>query len=715
MAANPPNEGNWRFPGQTPRKSPPSTPGVHDPSANTLQPGDDAIETRAQPEIIGRYRIVERLGEGGMGVVYLAQDPHLERRVALKVPRPDPNDPTRMARFFREARSAAQVLHPYICPIHDLGEANGTPYLTMAYLEGRPLSVLVRGSGPLPEAWAAGLVRKMALALEAAHDKGVIHRDLKPSNVMVNKHDEPTIMDFGLARRVDAEDPRLTQSNLPLGTPAYMSPEQVRGDVRAIGPRTDVYSLGVILYEMLAGRRPFDGAVGEVYARILQGSPRPPSADRPGLSTRLESVCLKAMAVKIEDRYATMGELAAALGKCLERSPAKADRPPLPTSWVVRIVAGAVAALLLVGGLLLLLREIGRTPDRAVVRAEVQVDGKPIEEKSLRLAPGDHHLEVSGERIEPFRLLFTVEWDKAPQVEQRAANPRLGELIRFRDHQEMVWAAAFSRDGRSALSGDEDGEVLLWDTATGRKLTSFSGHKRVINHVAFDPKGPYALSTSDDKTVLIHDLKSGKVWKTLPHLRPVTSAVFSPDGREILSASGDKVRLWSVANGREPHLLTGHTRLVWCVAFSPDGKLALSGGDDRSVRIWDLENRRERGEWTGPTDSVLAVAFSADGREAVAVGRDRTVYRWSTVTKEQKSKHTFAAASLASVALSPDGRLVVWGGEDSGIRLVDAETGRFLYRLDGHTGAVKVVAFSTDGKRLLSGGADRTVRVWGLP
>ena len=210
------------------------------------------------PETFGRYRILRKLGQGGMGSVYLAHDSQLDRPVALKVPHFSAADgPDALERFYREARAAATIVHANICPVYDVNEHAGVPYVTMAYIEGRPLAELIRAGKPLPQRPVAAAARKLALALHEAHRRGVVHRDLKPSNVMINSRREPVVMDFGLAWRLDREDARLTKSGSILGTPAYMSPEQVRGDVSALGPGCDIYSLGVLLYEMLTGRPPY--------------------------------------------------------------------------------------------------------------------------------------------------------------------------------------------------------------------------------------------------------------------------------------------------------------------------------------------------------------------------------------------------------------------------------------------------------------------------
>jgi serine/threonine protein kinase len=288
------------------------------------------------PRQFGRYRLLEELGQGAMGTVYLARDTQLHRQVALKIPlaRSVNGDDTHhrrvLDRFYHEAHAAAILRHPNLCPVYDVGEIDGVPYLTMAYVKGRPLSRFINRNRPLSLRWVGVLVRKLALALQAAHDKGVVHRDLKPSNVMICGGREPMIMDFGLAWRVDRRDAeeRLTRTGMVLGTPAYMSPEQLSGRVEDLGPRCDVYSLGVILYELLTGRCPFEGPEAVVLAQVLFVEPERPSIQRPDLDPRLETICLKAMAKRDAERHASMSELAADLGVYLRRDTRSQPRPP---------------------------------------------------------------------------------------------------------------------------------------------------------------------------------------------------------------------------------------------------------------------------------------------------------------------------------------------------------------------------------------------------
>lgn len=279
------------------------------------------VEETDIPATFGRYRIVKALGQGAMGAVYLAHDQQLDRQVALKIPKFTGAEAKELlARFYREARLAAALRHPNICPVFDVGEIDGRHYITMAFIEGRSLKEFVASKRVQPLRQIAIVVRKLAIALEEAHAQGVIHRDLKPANIMIDAKGEPVVMDFGLARRASNEEAQVTHSGAILGTPAYMSPEQVEGDQKKIGPAADVYSLGVILYELLTGQRPFQGSVMSILQQIGIGQPKPPSQLRLDIDPVLEGICLKMMSRQQADRYPSMKMVAQSLTEYLKSS-----------------------------------------------------------------------------------------------------------------------------------------------------------------------------------------------------------------------------------------------------------------------------------------------------------------------------------------------------------------------------------------------------------
>lgn len=280
--------------------------------------------------VFGKYRVAKLLGEGAMGAVYLATDTQLDRSVALKIPKLVGSDPAAVHdRFLREAKAVATIQHPNICPIYEYGDIAGQTYLAMAFIKGAPLTRYLRSGKPIPQRQACLLVRKLALALQEAHTSGVIHRDLKPANIMIDRRKEPIVMDFGLARRDRHDDTRLTQTGAFIGTPAYTSPEQIRNEPGTVGPKTDIYALAVILYELLTGVLPFEGTtMASVLGQILADDPQSPRSRNPDVSETVNAICMRAMAKNPDDRFESMAAFAGSLTNALRGDTAAVDVKP---------------------------------------------------------------------------------------------------------------------------------------------------------------------------------------------------------------------------------------------------------------------------------------------------------------------------------------------------------------------------------------------------
>ena len=398
------------------------------------------------PAEFGRYRVLSLLGQGGMGAVYLAEDTQLGRKVALKLPSFDVSETKRLERFVREAKSSAGLLHPNICPVFDAGSIAGRPYISMAYINGKTLDDEIDPDRPMEPKRAVEIVRKIALALQEAHENGIVHRDLKPANVMMSAKGEPVVMDFGLAKNLgefDERESKLTQQGAVMGTPSYMSPEQVRGDIEQIGPATDIYALGVMLFELLTGRTPYGGSMGLVMAKILT-APVPPLREfRPDADVRLEVICQQAMAKGIAERPVSMAMFAARLGEYLqyadvvpviatllpdapfgdfvevldgEEVRTKRTRKTKPPRWPMIVGAVVLGLLLIVAGILLTVRtkygDVVIELSDPTANVELKVDGDRIDvvglDKPLTLTAGEHGLTVGGADFETVTKQFTV-------------------------------------------------------------------------------------------------------------------------------------------------------------------------------------------------------------------------------------------------------------------------------------------------------------------
>ena len=297
----------------------------------SVAPKADKVPLMGVNDNFGRYRITRNLGQGAMGAVYLAYDPQLERYVALKTPFLGKGSNI-IDRFYREARAVASIRSPYLCPVYDIDQISGIHYISMAFIEGRPLTNAIADKEFRKPLNVASITARIARGLQKAHESGVIHRDLKPDNIMMDNDGNPVIMDFGLARRIE-EGAKLTTPGMLMGSPAYMSPEQVVGDQSLIGPASDIYSLGIVIYEMLTGKVPFQGSILAVLQQIANKDPDPPSVSCPeiGEESPIERICLKMMSKAIKDRHATVAEAAEELESCFQV--AAAPPPPKLSCW----------------------------------------------------------------------------------------------------------------------------------------------------------------------------------------------------------------------------------------------------------------------------------------------------------------------------------------------------------------------------------------------
>lgn len=685
---------------------------------------------------IGKFTVLDYLGAGAFGRVYKARDTELDRIVAIKMQRTgymlSQDD---VARFQREARSAARLRHQGIVSVFDAGQIDGNYYIVSEFVQGVTLDDFV-GTKRFTFRQAAELIADVADAVQHAHEHGVIHRDLKPSNIMLQTvdrgndsrsdtkcsslHVRPMLMDFGLAKR-DAAEITMTLDGQLLGTPAYMSPEQARGEGHKIDVRGDVYSLGVIFYELLTGELPFRGSSRMLIFQLLEDEPRSPRRINDKIPRDLETICLKAMAKDRSLRYSSAAELSAELRRWYAGTPIHAR--PLSAAgrlarWfgrnpLVATLAAAVFLALVLGTTISTYFAI-----KAENRAQLAVWRLYSSDmKTAQLAWHGGQIGITDNLLQRHGPesatsdLRGFEWYYLYRLCH-------GDLLTLKGHTGGIRTVAFSPDGRRLASGDGNGHIRIWDPVGGQQLLPIGGHNGSLNCLAFFPDGDRLVSAGGDCLLRIWDLDTGnQILPLTGHTAAVSSVAVSNDGQRIASSSLDgTIIVWNSVNGDKLFVPTGRMGRINGVAFSPDGgRLALAGGKPNqrgTVEVWDLSTGDTQLMRNESEDDFNGVAFSPNGEQIASGNSDGTINVWDAISGERLRKIVGHQGSVGIVAFSPNGVCLASSSSDGTIKVWNVTTGDILRTVRGHCGAVTCVAFSPDGRRLASGSLDNTTRVW---
>jgi WD40 repeat protein/serine/threonine protein kinase len=735
-----------------------------------------------RPEIPG-YEILGELGRGGAGVVFHARHRTLNRPVAIKMLNPSlfPTEADRR-RLRAEAEAVARLQHPNVVQLYEIGEAGGSPYLVLEYVSGGTLDAYLAGR-PEPPREAAALVETLARAVHAAHQKQIVHRDLKPANILLQREAPavpgdsraengtrrphpsslkvPKITDFGLAKQLDRSLSGLTQTLS--GTPAYMSPEQVpersgEPSAKPVTPATDVYALGVILYEMVTGRPPFLGTDWvTTLLQVIRRAPVPPRELQPGTPRDLETICLKCLEKEPGRRYATAGELAADLGRFLDHEPIWA-RPVGPLGRLIRwgrrnpAAAGLLGALLLTGLLAFMAilwqwgkaeraRQVAdalaRSESAANEQREVQRKKAVEAQAQAERALDEAQRRGESERRERYRANIAAA-AAALQLQNSSTAARALEAApeEYRDwewrhlHSQLdsalavlpggppPWESSWQRPlitpsgERLATLGKDLRTINLWDATTGNTIGVLSGHEGPVLVLASSPDGKRLASGSEDRTIRVWDLASGKEQAVLRgHEKPVKWLAYSPDGERICSLDQGSGRLWDATTCQTIAVFGGSVSHI-SARFLPDRRIIL--GLEKQLCIADAITGREMAVLGGHQAPIVQLAVSPDGRRIASHGKSEKIIRlWDGVNGREIATLRGDVEYQEALAFSPDGSRLVSGSvyPDNMVRLWDAATGESIAEMQGHKNTIISVAFDPEFRRIVSASRDQTARL----
>jgi len=693
--------------------------GVATASALGESPNTESIGT-----VIGHYKLLEKLGEGGFGAVWAAEQTQpLRRRVAVKIIKLGMDTKQVIARFEAERQALAMMDHPNIAKALDAGTTeSGRPYFVMELVHGIPITRYC-DEERLGVRERLDLFIRICHAIQHAHQKGIIHRDIKPANVLVTLHDGvpvPKVIDFGIAKATQAELTEktiYTQFQQFIGTPAYMSPEQAEMSGLDIDTRSDIYSLGVLLYELLTGNTPFDGkallqaGLDEMRRIIREQEPTRPStklnqtraaaaargsakskiqclygsSPKSEIDKDLDWIVMKCLEKDRTRRYETANGLAMDLKRHLNnetiiaRPPSSAYRlqKAFRRNRLAFTAATMVAAALILG--------LGLSTWMFLRERQARSESDQRAATITRNLYFTEMILAGQAATEPGGIARVAEITAQWRPQRNAPDPRGWEWYYLRS---LIHLEAFT----------------------------INGHTNAVNSVAWSPDGQRLASASVDNTIMISDAGNGSILLTLRgHTNAVNSVAWSPDGKRLATGSRDRsIKVWDAATGTETMTLLGHTSAVRTVSWSPDGKRLASGSYNHIVRIWDSVTGQPVRVLTGHTNMINAVAWSPDGKQLVSASGDHTMKVWRTdVAQEPQTFYAHVSPqAVNSVSWSPDGKYLASGGNDHKVMVCDAETGTNVFQVGGHTTHVLSVAWSRDGQRLVSGSADNTVIIW---
>jgi len=728
---------------------------------------DEPPATECPGTVIGPYKLLQQIGEGGMGTVYMAeQTKPVQRKVALKLIKPGMDSRQVIARFEAERQALAIMDHVNIARVFDGGTTeSGRPYFVMELVHGVPITNYCDDNRLTPRE-RLELFVPVCQAIQHAHQKGIIHRDIKPSNVMITLYDGkpvPKVIDFGVAKATEqklTERTLFTQYGTMVGTFEYMSPEQAEMSALGVDTRSDIYSLGVLLYELLTGSTPLshkrvkEAAYAEILRMIKEEEPPRPStrlsdsgetlasisANRhtePAKLTKLvrgelDWIVMKCLEKDRNRRYETASGLAADVQRYLNDEPVQACPP---SAWYrfrkfARRNKRALATAALLGVMLLVaVGAVVTSALRAAAEAKTRVEVETATKKELERNLYSTHIALAGRELAAGNVARAEElldacpehlrdWEWHFLKRHRYDNPQLLQ------HPDTVVRVAFSQDGQQLASVCMDGSFELRDAQTGRVLHSLERQAvlaggaivrdAIVRGMTYSPDSRYLAMARHDGVVRVWDATRGQLLHTFKgHKGPAWKVAFSPDSRTLASGGEDrKVRLWDLTSGQLLQEFSEHPAAVKGVAFRPDGRSVLGACDDGTLKVWDRATGQETFSFRGALAYPAGAWFSPDARRLARARFDGAIKIWDTTTGRLEINQQGTLHQCRAVAFHPDGKRIALAGFDGTVRLLDASTGREMLTIFAHRSCVADLVFSHDGNKIASASYDHTVRIW---